>query len=142
MKGLTIYLSFNGQTEEAFNFYKNALGKEFSAIQRYKEMPGAPIMPDEFGNKILHVALPIAPGHTLMGADSVEGMSPAAVIQGNNFSITIETDTEEEARKIFANLSAGGTIVMPFEKTFWGALFGMITDKFGIQWMISFTYEQ
>lgn len=75
-----------------------------------------------------------------MGSDVMPGQFP--VTQGNNYAISINTDSEEEAKRLFDGLSEGGQITMPLEKTFWGALFGMFTDKFGINWMVNYDYEQ
>lgn len=141
MKSLTVYLNFKGNTFEAFSFYKEVFKKDFTAVTKYKDMPGAPPMPPETGEKILHIALPLDNGYTIMGADAVDGMGPPVTF-GNNFSLTIECDTEDEARDLFTSLSSGGTVVMPFDITFWGALFGVVVDKFGINWMISFTPSQ
>ena len=76
-----------------------------------------------------------------MGSDSSEAFGHATVM-GNNFSISINAENEEEAKRLFDGLSAGGKVTMPLNKTFWGALFGMFTDKFGIQWMVNYDYEQ
>lgn len=144
MASINPYLTFPGNCEEAFNFYKSVFGGEFPYIGRFKDMPP---MKDENGNdcgpssgsddnKIMHVSLPI--GNTyLMGSDSSEAWGPATVI-GNNFQISINAESREEADRLFNGLSAGGKVTMPMEKTFWGAYFGMFTDKFGIQWMVNF----
>lgn len=88
----------------------------------------------------MHISLPI--GNTvLMGSDAVEGFGGIPKL-GDNFSISINTESEEEAKRIFSGLSEGGKVTMPLEKTFWGALFGMFTDKFGINWMVNYDYEQ
>jgi len=138
MAAIHPYLTFNGNTEEAFNFYKSVFGGEFAGgINRFKDTPGSEQMSAEDQQKVMHVALPIGNGDMLMASDYVEGMG-APYAQGNNFSITISTDTEEEARRLFDGLSAGGTVGMPLEKTFWADLFGMFTDKFGISWMVNY----
>jgi PhnB protein len=133
------YLTFGGNCEEAFNFYKSVFGGEFPYIGRFNEMPpmeGCPEMPAAEGNKIMHVSLPISKETTLMGSDSSEAFGQANVA-GNNFSISINADSIEEADKLFNGLSAGGKVTMPMDKTFWGAYFGMFTDKFGINWMVN-----
>ena len=138
MASINPYLTFNGKAEEAFNFYKSVFGGEFAGgINRFKDTPGCEQMSAEDQQKVMHVALPIGNGDMLMASDYVEGMG-APFMDGNNYSITISADTEEEARRLFDGLSAGGTVGMPLEKTFWADLFGMFTDKFGINWMVNY----
>jgi len=138
MKAVNITLSFNGQAEAAFNFYKSVFGGEFIHIQRLKEMPSPYPMSEEEGERILHVALPVA-GQVLAGMD-IPSIRPES-IRGTNFMITLDTESEEETRKVFEGLSEGGFIMMPLEHQFWGAYFGMLTDKFGIQWMLSYVSQ-
>lgn len=135
------YLTFNGNCEEAFNFYKSVFGGEFAHIGRFKDMPSEAPLSDEVANLIMHVSFPISSETILMASDTHESFSPP-VIGGSNISISINTDSEDEAIKLFNGLSAGGKVTMPLEKTFWGALFGMFTDKFGIHWMVNYDYEQ
>lgn len=137
------YLTFAGNCEEAFNFYKSVFGGNFPYVGRFKEMPPIPgkEVPEGEGEKIMHISLPISKETVLMGSDSSEAFGHATVI-GNNFSISINAESEAKAKQLFNGLSQGGTITMPLDKTFWGALFGMFTDKFGIQWMVNFDYEQ
>ena len=87
----------------------------------------------------MHVSLPISKETILMGSDSTV---ESRVAMGQNISISINTESEEEANKIFNGLSAGGKIIMPLEKTFWGALFAMFIDKFGIGWMVNYDYNK
>lgn len=134
------YLTFPGNCEEAFNFYKSVFGGNFTYLGRFNEMPpmeGQPPMPASEANKIMHVSLPISKETILMGSDSSEAFGHATVM-GNNFSISINAASTKEADKLFNGLSAGGKVTMPLEKTFWGAYFGMFVDKFGIQWMVNF----
>lgn len=137
MKVIQSYLNFNGTTEEAFLFYKSVFGGEFSSFQRFSDTPMGDTLSSEDKKKIMHVALPLSNGISLMGTDSLESMGHQ-LIQGNNFSLSIACDTKEEADILFSKLSEGGTVSMPMEATFWGAYFGMLTDQFGIQWMVSF----
>lgn len=143
MATVNTYLNFSGNCEEAFNFYKSVFEAEFSYIGRFGEMPpqeGCEPMNEEFGNKIMHVSLPI--GNTiLMGSDTGGDWAPTFV-QGNNFSISINADSKEEADVLFNGLSAGGMVTMPMADTFWGAYFGMFTDKFGINWMVNYDAPQ
>jgi len=139
MATISPYLTFAGTCEEAFNFYKSVFGGEFAFIGKFGEMPqqdGMPPVPESEKNKIMHVSLPISAETNLMGSDSSEAFGKATVV-GNNFSISINAAGREEADKLFAGLSAGGTVTMPMAVTFWGAYFGMLTDKFNIQWMIN-----
>lgn len=139
MASVNPYLNFNGNTEEAFNFYKSVFGGEFAALQRFKETPHAGNVPTSEQEKMMHIALPIGAGSMIMGTDILESMDN--VTFGTNFSIAVSAESEEEARRLFEALSAGGQVTMPLEKVFWGDYFGMLTDKFSIQWMISYTYK-
>jgi PhnB protein len=144
MTTVNIYLTFNGNCEEAFLFYKSVFGSDFPYLGRFKDMPpqeGAPPMPAEMGDKIMHVSLPISTETMLMGSDTGGEWAPTFV-QGNNFSVSVNTDSREEADRLFNGLSAGGLVTMPMNATFWGDYFGMFTDKFGINWMISFATAQ
>lgn len=143
MASVNIYLNFNGNCEEAFNFYKSAFGNEFQYIGRFNEMPPSDEykMPESDGQKIMHVSLPVGDGTVLMGSDTGGEWAPGFV-QGNNFSISINTGGKDEADKLFNSLSDGGKVTMPLSKTFWSEYFGMFTDKFGINWMMSFDGNQ
>ncbi len=140
MATVNAYLTFEGNCEAAFNFYKSAFGREFSGINRFGEMPpqdGTPPLSEEAKNRIMHVSLPVSSETILMGSDTMPGMSPYLTV-GNNFSISLGVNSREEADKLFAALSEGGKITMPLEVTFWGAYFGMWTDQFGINWMVNY----
>lgn len=139
MPRLNTYLNFNGNTEEAFNFYKSVFGGEFRVLQRFKDTPESGKMPASEQEKIMHVALPVG-GNVLMGTDVPQTMPQATF--GTNSSISIDAASEEEANNLFNGLSAGGKVTMPLAKMFWGAYFGMFTDKFGIQWMVNYDYHQ
>ncbi len=132
------YLIFNGNCEEAFLFYKSVFGGEFPYIGKYKNMPameGCESISEQDAERIMHVSLPI--GNTvLMGGDS--NQQSGEVVMGTNFHVSINTESKAEADRIFNGLSAGGTVFMPMDKTFWGAYFGMFKDKFGIHWMVNF----
>jgi PhnB protein len=135
------YLNFNGNTEEAFNFYKSVFGGEFITLQRFKDTSEADKVPANDQDKIMHVALPIGQGNILMATDALESMGQK-LVSGNNFSLSVDAGSEAEADKLFNALAAGGQVNMPLEKTFWGAYFGMLTDQFGIQWMVNYDYNQ
>lgn len=138
MAAIDPYLIFDGNCEEAFNFYKSVLGVEFEMISKFKDMPGEKC-PAGDENKIMHVSLPIGNGNRLMGSDTGSGMG--GVTFGNNFSISLSTTSEDETKKLFNGLSAGGKVTMPLEPTFWAPLFGMLTDKFGVNWMVGYNKE-
>ena len=143
MAVVNIYLTFNGNCEEAFNFYKSVFGSEFPYIGRFKDMPpdqGPKLKPGD-EERIMHVSLPISKETMLMGSDT-GGEWAADYKEGNNFSISINTTNREEADKLFKGLSAGGWVNMPMQSTFWGDYFGTFTDKFGINWMVSFHEAQ
>ncbi|MBA2498671.1 MAG: VOC family protein [Chitinophagaceae bacterium] len=135
------YLNFDGNAEEAFNFYKSVIGGEFSIVQKFKDMPGAEKMSAEDANKIMHISLPLSDGYTLMASDTLEAWGQKLKV-GNNVYINLSPDSEEEADRLFNGLSAGGKVEMAMEKTFWGAYFGSFADKYGVQWMINYEYEK
>lgn len=140
MASVNVYLTFKGNCEEAFNFYKSVFGGDFPYVGRFSEMPpqpGQPPMPEEMGNKIMHVSLPISKETMLMGSDT-GGEWGAGYMQGNNFSISVSAESKDEADKLFNGLIAGGKAIMPMNDTFWGSYFGMLTDQFGINWMVGF----
>lgn len=114
-------------------------GGEFTAIHRFKDMPDADKLPPGYGEKIMHVRLPIGPGVDLMGSD-VMPMPGREFIVGNTIQLSLNAANKAEADRLFNGLSAGGTIGMPMQDTFWNAYFGMFTDRFGIVWMVNFDY--
>ena len=143
MTTINVYLTFNGNCEEAFQFYKSVFGGEFPYVGRFSEMPpqeGMPPLPEAHKNRIMHISLPISEQTVLMGSDT-GGEWAKDFTQGNNFSISIRTETKKEADRIFSELAAGGEVSMPMQDTFWNAYFGSFTDKFGIQWMINVNLE-
>lgn len=139
MATINSYLNFPGNAEDAFSFYKSVFGGEFAMVQRYKDTPEAGQVPEEDKNKIMHIALPIGQGNVLMATDALESMG-RPFTQGNNFYLSIGAQSEEEAETLFNGLAEGGTVTMALAKTFWGAYFGMLNDKFGIQWMVNYDY--
>ena len=136
---LNPYLNFPGQTEEAFNFYKSIFGGEFTMLQRFGEVPDLPNaekMTKEDMKKIMHVSLMIG-NEVLMGTDAIESQGHPLTI-GNNISLSLSPDSKEEADRLFNALKIGGKPDMPMMDMFWGAYYGMLTDKYGIKWMINF----
>jgi len=144
MATLNPYLNFNGNTEEAFNFYKSVFKSDFSQLMRFTDMPpgeeGADKIPKEYENQILHVSLPIGDS-VLMGSDCIEAFGQKAVFGSNNY-ISVTPESEEETRRLFKELTAGGDIEMPLEEMFWGDLFASFTDKFGIKWNLNYPIEK
>ncbi len=132
------YLNFKGNCEEAFLFYKSVFGGEFNYIGRFGDMPASDDykVADSDKDKIMHVSLPIGTS-ILMGSDTGGAWAPT-FIEGNNFSVSVSAESKTEADKIFKALAENGRITMPLENTFWGDYFGMLTDKFGINWMMSY----
>ena len=141
MKSINPYLNFTGNTEEAFTFYKSVFGGEFAVVMRYKDAPPQPNTPKGDEDKIMHIALPLKNGQVLMATDACESMGHKLTV-GNNFYISIAAESEAEVRELFGKLSEGGIITVPFDKMFWGDLFGQCTDKFGVQWMIGFSEQR
>jgi PhnB protein len=142
MNTASIYLNFNGNCEVAFNFYKSIFGGEFSYFSRFGEVPDSYEYKatDAYNNRIMHVALPMG-NSVLMGSDCHEDQAESFVL-GNNFSVSITADSKEDVDRLFKGLSEGGVVTMPINSTFWGDYFGMLTDKFGVNWMISFPEQQ
>ena len=131
------HINFNGNAEEAFNFYKSVFGGEFAKIMRMKDIsgPDCPIAEID-ANKIMHIALPIGK-NILMANDVPESMGPVNENE-NRSKIFISAESREEADKLFSGLSAGGNIEAPIGDSPWGSYFGMFRDKFGIEWIIDF----
>jgi len=141
MATINPYLNYPGTAEEAFNFYKSVLGGEFAVIQRFKDTQEGAHLSEIEREKLMHIALPIGNGNVLMATDAMESMGHPLTV-GNNFYLSLNTDSEEEAARIFAGLSAGGKVEMEMQKTFWNSYFGMFQDKFGIRWMVSYDYNK
>lgn len=140
MTQLNSYLNFNGTTEEAFNFYKSVFGGDFrGGIMRFRDVPDLPgkeNLSEKDKNAVMHVALPIG-NNVLMGSDLVEGYG-ASLQMGNNVQLSLHPDSKEEADRLYKALSAGGKQSMPMADMFWGDYWGMLTDKFGIAWMVNY----
>jgi PhnB protein len=139
MAKVSIYLNFDGNTEEAFNFYKAAFKTDWATpIMRMGDtprQPGTPPLSDEDKKKVAHVALPIIGGTLIMGTDTLESMGHKHVV-GNNFTINLEPDSKEEADRIYNALSQGGSESVAPHDEFWG-YWGVCLDKFGVRWMFN-----
>jgi PhnB protein len=140
MAKVSIYLNFKGNAAEAFNFYKSVFKTEFaSPIMYMKDMPpreGAPKLPENELNAVMHVALPILGGTLLMGTDVLESMGHKLVV-GNNMTISLEPDSKDETDRLFKALSEGGSDIAPMRQEFWG-YWGCCLDRFGVRWMFNF----
>lgn len=141
MKAVNPYLNFGGDTEEAFKFYRSVFGGDFTALQRFADTPEAEKLSEADRNKIMHIALPIGDKTVLMATDALESMG-FTVSPGNNFYISIEAESKDEADRLFKALSSGGVIEMEIQDMFWGAYFGSLIDKFKIRWMLNYTYPR
>lgn len=133
------YLIFDGNCKEAFDFYKNAFGKDFADLNLFGDMPpqeGMPSLTDAQKNSVMHVRLEISAETILYGSDIFPGTK--GFKQGDQYAVSLNADSREEATDLFTKLSEGGTVTMPLADTFWGAYFGMWKDQFGIDWMVNF----
>jgi PhnB protein len=135
MASVNAYINFDGNCDKAFDFYKSVFGGEFQARMKFGEAPGMDVPPAQ-KDKLMHVALPIGKHTVLMGSDWSEQFGPMA--RGNSFGLSVNVESQAEADKVFQALSNGGKVTMPIGVAFWGAYFGMCTDKFGINWMVNF----
>lgn len=137
MATLNTHVTYNGNCEEAFNFYKSVFGGEFNFLMRNKDIPAEVPSPAsaEEAEKIMHISLPLGNGSMLMGCDMPSQYGEAQ--RPNSFNISIQTDSKEETDKYFNGLAEGGKVTMPLEEAFWGDYFGMCVDKYGVQWMVS-----
>ncbi len=137
MAQINPHINFNGNAEEAFNFYKSVFGGEFAKIMRLKDLssPEFPVAEGD-ANKIIHIALPI--GKNVLMANDVPEFMGRVNENENRSKISISAESIEEADKLFNGLSVGGNIEMPISDSPWGSYFGMFRDKFGIEWMVDF----
>ncbi|RYY98203.1 MAG: VOC family protein [Chitinophagaceae bacterium] len=140
MAKVSIYLNFQGNAGEAFRFYKDLFGTEFSSpflfMRDVPPMPGMPALSEKDKGAVMHVALPILGGTEIMGTDMLESMGHRLVV-GNNTTINLEPDTRAETERLFAALSEGGSDIAPLQDQFWGAYWGCCLDKYGIRWMFN-----
>lgn len=141
MASINPHIHFNGNAEEAFEFYKTVFGGSFSRLVRFKELTTSGFtFPNEELNKIMHIALPIGVKSVLMGSD-VPNMLGKVSEAENRSKITVNTESKEEADKIFNGLSSGGTVEFPIGNSPWGSYFGAFRDKYGIEWMIDYSEQ-
>lgn len=145
MASVSTYLNFNGQTEEAFTFYKTVFGTDFvgNGIMRMGDVPASEDMPgpsEADKNLVMHVSLPILAGHLLMGSDVPAEYGQTTM--GTNVYISLHPDTREEADRLFAALSEGGEVESAMADQFWGDYWGATKDRFGVQWMVNVSAQQ
>ena len=140
MSRVSTYLNFTRRTEEAFAFYRSVFGGDYTGpVHRFADMPPAPGQPplaEADRQLVMHVELPILGGHVLMGTDAPESMG-FRLVAGNNVHINLEPDTRAETERLFHALAEGGEVEMPLQDMFWGAYFGSLRDRFGVQWMFN-----
>jgi PhnB protein len=137
MARINPHINFNGNAEEAFNFYKSVFGGSFEKIIRFKDLGNTehPLAESE-ANKIMHIALPI--GNSMLMANDVPEFLGRVNENENRSKIFVSAESREEADKIFNGLSAGGNVEMPIGDSPWGSYFAMFRDKYGIEWMVEF----
>jgi PhnB protein len=144
MAKVSIYLNFQGNAEEAFNFYKDVFKTAFiGPVMKMKDVPvpeGMPPLSEQDANSVMHVCLPILGGTNIMGTDMLESMGHKLVV-GNNTTINLEPDSKEEADRLYQALSQGATDCAPMRQEFWG-YWGCCLDRFGIRWMFNYSEQQ
>lgn len=137
MATINPYINFNGNAEEAFGFYKSVFGGEFDNIVRFRDVAGPEFpIPEDEADKIMRITLSIG-GNTLIANDVPAAMGPVSENE-NRSKISVFADSRAEAEKIFASLSEGATVEMPMDESPWGTYFGMLRDKYGIEWTVEF----
>lgn len=139
MKALTPYLNFPGTTEEAFTFYADALGGTIMGVARFRDFGDEMgSLPAEDLDKVANIGLLLPNGSMMMGTDMLASMGQEFA-SGNDFSLHVEADSVEEAQRIFNALAEGGTVSMEPAPTSWAEWFAGCTDRFGVEWMVSYT---
>ncbi|HET6528495.1 MAG TPA: VOC family protein [Balneolaceae bacterium] len=139
MKSVNPYIDFNGNAEEAFKFYQTVFGGELQII-RYKDLENDMGLTGEELNQIGNATLPLVGGTLLYGGD-VPGSFGQTIKAGNQLQINIEAENTEEAERLFNDLSDGGEVKMPLQKTEWAEKFGMLSDRFNVRWMVMYSGE-
>jgi PhnB protein len=133
------YLNFEGNAEEAFDFYKKVFGGEFSSAVRFTDFPVEGMeVPKADENKMMHISLPIGDDAILMASDTLPAFGQK-LVQGNNVYVSLHPTSKEEADRLFNALSQGGDVEMPIADQAWGDYYGAFKDKFGVQWMVNYS---
>src|ERR1700761_806384 len=127
---MSVHLNFSGNCKDAFAFYQKVFRAETPFLMTYGQSPQAVPVPADWKDKVMHTSIPIG-GSVLMGCDT----PPTTAKPMGGFQVCVEDKDQQEVKRIFDSLSEGGTVSMPLQKTFWSPLFGMLTDKFGVNWM-------
>jgi PhnB protein len=137
MISINPYINFNGNAEEAFNFYKSVFGGEFTSIVRFKDIESDEFsIPEDEADKIMRIVLPIG-GNTLIANDVPKALGRVNENE-NRSKISVTAESREEANQIFAGLAEGGSVEMEMDESPWGTYFGMLRDKYGIEWTVEF----
>jgi PhnB protein len=137
MATINPYINFNGNAEEAFNFYKSVFGGEFAGVVRFKDLEGPdfPVVAED-ADKIMRITLPI--GDNILIANDVPASLGPVSENENRSKIAVIAQSREEADKIFAGLTVGATVEMPMGESPWGTYFAMFRDRYGIEWTVEF----
>ena len=133
---LNIYLTFDGNCREVFEFYRSVFGGDFAILQTFADGPPEMPIAEEDKDRVMHVSLPVG-ATTLMGSDTAQGFGGPVVV-GTNFSISFAGESKPQCDELFGKLSDGGEVKMPMQEMFRGAYFGMCRDRFDINWMINY----
>jgi PhnB protein len=142
MTKLNVYLNFAGNTKEAFDFYRTVFGGDFTSVFRFKDMPMQGVnLPKGDEDKLMHISLQIGKQDLLMASDVPESLG-RKLTPGNSVYLSLHPDTKEEANRIFKALSDGGIVEMPIANQVWGDYYGSFTDKFGVHWMVNYSYPK
>jgi len=138
MRAINPWINFNGNAQEAFNFYKSVFGGEFTKIVRFKDLASDEfIVPESEADKLMYIALPLGKNNVLIANDVPEFMGRVSENE-NRSKVAIAAESREEADKLFNGLSAGGAVEGPIGESPWGTYAGMFRDKYGIEWIIEF----
>lgn len=136
MTTLNPWINFNGNAEEAFNFYKSVFGGDFTKVVHFKDLAGPDFqVPESEANKIMQIVLPVGGANVLVGNDVPEFMGKVNENE-NRSKIYLVLDSREEAERVFGGLSAGGQVEGPMSDSPWGTYAGMFRDKYGIEWIV------
>jgi PhnB protein len=130
------YLNFNGTCAEAFRFYEKCLRGKLEMMHTYGNSPMKDQLPPEAHDRVMHAHL-VVDGQAIFGSDS----TPERFQRPQGMHVSIAVDSQEEGERVFRDLSQGGSVTMPFEKTFWSPGFGMLVDRFGIPWMVNVNHK-
>lgn len=138
MRAINPWINFNGNAEEAFNFYKSVFGGEFTKLVRFKDLASADFqVPEAEAEKIMTITLPLGKNNMLLGND-VPSFMGSVNENENRSKIVVSAESREEADKLFNGLAAGGQVEGPIDDSPWGTYAGMFRDKYGIEWIVEF----